>query len=155
MPKKTNNINKESLYKLKDQLASLQAKPKTLFSTREAIAELEAAIRGAIDLGYNLLDIAEMLEKEGLNIAPSTLSTYLRELATKQKTKKKSHKAKVKTPALQPAAQTHTSPAKQTVDSEQKRILSSFEQLNEADDLVVLHNTSLKNLPTSERTSDG
>jgi len=155
MPKKTNNINTESLHKLKDQLASLQTKPKTLFSTREAIAELEAAIRSALGLGYNLLDIAEMLEKEGLNIAPSTLSTYLRELAKKQKPKKKSNKTENKKAAQQPAKQTQPASAEQTADSEQKFISSPFKQLNEADDFIELQATPFKGLPTSRRPSDG
>ncbi|WP_322890624.1 MULTISPECIES: hypothetical protein [unclassified Yoonia] len=83
MTQKPLKITAKGLEGLRAELAALPPKPKADYSAREMVAEIEVIIRNALALGYDLQDIAEMVGQHGGQINPSTLSTYLRELATK------------------------------------------------------------------------
>ena len=84
-------------------LDALEAKPKTRFSTPEAVDALARQIRRARDeLGHDLTDIALLLQAHGLAIKPTTLRGYLRKLATAEpapKTRKSQSAAARKAPA--------------------------------------------------------
>ena len=60
-------------------LDRLAPKPKTQFTSREAIAAMADDIRRArTELGYSLEDLATLLQPHGLAIRPNTLRGYLR-----------------------------------------------------------------------------
>ena len=84
-------------------LDALEAKPKTRFSTPEAVEALALQIRRARDeLGHDLTDIALLLQAHGLAIKPATLRSYLRKLAKAEpapKTRKSQSAAARKAPA--------------------------------------------------------
>jgi hypothetical protein len=82
-------IDKETLGRMRAMLAALPPKPKSRFSSREAVAEMADDIRRARDtLGYSLEDIALMLGEHGHDIKPGTLRGYLRDLEKAESTRK-------------------------------------------------------------------
>ncbi|MDR5655561.1 hypothetical protein [Ruixingdingia sedimenti] len=58
-------INTEALERIRAKLNDLPPKPKDAYSGREAITELEAAIRHAQSLDYDIAEIATMLTENG------------------------------------------------------------------------------------------
>lgn len=94
MKKKPFKITAEALENLRAELAALPPKPKSEYSAREMLSELEVVIRNALALGYDLHDIAELVGKHGCDINPGTLSTYLRELKAKPEAKTTKRKIK-------------------------------------------------------------
>lgn len=86
------NIGLKTLEDLDTAFEQLTPKPKTQFSNREVVANLAERIRYARDiLGYSLADIAEILQKHGVNIRPNTLRGYLSDL---EKTTERAKKTK-------------------------------------------------------------
>lgn len=76
-------ITDTQLTAMRRALEALEAKPRTRFSTPEAVEALALQIRRARDeLGHDLTDIALLLQAHGLVIKPTTLRGYLRKLAT-------------------------------------------------------------------------
>lgn len=81
MTTSTNSISLSQLDAMRAALDTLTAKPKTQFTSREAIAAMADDIRRArTELGYSLEDIAQLLQPHGLAICPNTLRGYLRSL---------------------------------------------------------------------------
>lgn len=74
-------ITPDMIAELRGTLAALPEKPKTSFTARDAVAALASEIQAARTNGYGLSDIAAMLEERGIRVSPSTLGSYLRELA--------------------------------------------------------------------------
>lgn len=58
-------------------LQNLPEKIKEKLSLREAVDTLRDQITAVLDKGYSYEDIAAMLEKQGISIAPSSLKHYL------------------------------------------------------------------------------
>ena len=64
-------------------------------SNREAIIDIKTEIKDALDKGYTIKQIAELLTSSGLEIKESTLKSYIKEPKKESpaKTKKKSSAA--------------------------------------------------------------
>ena len=60
-----------------EALENLPEKVKEKLSLREAVDTLREQITAVLDKGYSYEDIAAMLEKQGITIAPSSLKHYL------------------------------------------------------------------------------
>lgn len=74
-------ITETQLTAMRAALDALEVKPKTQFTSPEAVEALAREIRHAQnELGYSLIDIAVLLQKHGLGIQPTTLRGYLRRL---------------------------------------------------------------------------
>lgn len=75
-------ITETQLTAMRAALDALEVKPKTQFTSPEAVEALAREIRHAQnELGYSLIDIAVLLQKHGLGIQPTTLRGYLRRLS--------------------------------------------------------------------------
>lgn len=71
------NVTQQSLALATSALAELPEKPKTNYSLREAISQLQGVINTALDRGYTHQEIAEMLAGQGIRISPASLKSYL------------------------------------------------------------------------------
>lgn len=70
-------VTKNSIDQAADALQDLPEKTKEKLSLREAVDVLRDHITAALDKGYSYEDIAVMLAKQGVSIAPSSLKHYL------------------------------------------------------------------------------
>jgi hypothetical protein len=70
-------VTKSSIDQASEALQSLPEKTKEKLSLREAVDVLRDHITAALDKGYSYEDIAVMLAKQGVSIAPSSLKHYL------------------------------------------------------------------------------
>lgn len=70
-------VTKMSIEQASEALQSLPEKAKEKLSLREAVDVLRDHITAALDKGYSYEDIAAMLAKQGVSIAPSSLKHYL------------------------------------------------------------------------------
>lgn len=100
-----NHIDLDTLTKARSKLGTVKRKVKTVFSKREAIAELEGEIREAMTLDHTLIDVAKMLKEIGLDIKPEALGKLLRALDTKTGVRKRRTKSKVVTPVSDEAVE--------------------------------------------------
>ena len=79
MTNPANTISMTQVAAMRAALDRLAPKPKTQFTSREAITAMAQEIRRARDeLGYSLEDLATLLQPHGLAIGPNTLRGYLR-----------------------------------------------------------------------------
>jgi hypothetical protein len=70
-------VTKSSIDQASEALQDLPEKTKEKLSLREAVDVLRDHITAALDKGYSYDDIAVMLAKQGVSIAPSSLKHYL------------------------------------------------------------------------------
>ena len=63
---------------MKEELASLPAPERRSITTREAVAEMADVIEKLRGRGYTIDEVAQLLTQRGLELAPSTLRSYLR-----------------------------------------------------------------------------
>jgi IS30 family transposase len=70
-------VNKPAIDEAAEALENLPEKTKEKLSLREAVDVLRDQITAALDKGYSYEDIAAMLEKQDITIAPSSLKHYL------------------------------------------------------------------------------
>ncbi len=70
-------VTKNSIDQAAEALQELPEKTKEKLSLREAVDVLRDHITAALDKGYSYEDIAVMLAKQGVSIAPSSLKHYL------------------------------------------------------------------------------
>lgn len=70
-------VTKDAIDQASDALQDLPEKTKEKLSLREAVDVLRDHITAALDKGYSYDDIAVMLAKQGVSIAPSSLKHYL------------------------------------------------------------------------------
>lgn len=70
-------VTKSAIDQASDALQGLPEKTKEKLSLREAVDVLRDHITAALDKGYSYDDIAVMLAKQGVSIAPSSLKHYL------------------------------------------------------------------------------
>lgn len=70
-------VTKDAIDQASDALQELPEKTKEKLSLREAVDVLRDHITAALDKGYSYDDIAVMLAKQGVTIAPSSLKHYL------------------------------------------------------------------------------
>lgn len=70
-------VTKNSIDQAAEALQDLPEKTKEKLSLREAVDVLRDHITAALDKGYSYEDIAVMLAKQGVSIAPSSLKHYL------------------------------------------------------------------------------
>lgn len=70
-------VTKASIDQASDALQGLPEKTKEKLSLREAVDVLRDHITAALEKGYSYEDIAVMLAKQGVSIAPSSLKHYL------------------------------------------------------------------------------
>ncbi|MBD2157034.1 hypothetical protein [Leptolyngbya sp. FACHB-16] len=92
------NVSQQSLELATSALADLPEKPKTNYSLREAIGQLQDVINTALERGYSHQEVAEMLGEQGIRISPASLKSYLaaanREAAGTPKRRRTSKKTK-------------------------------------------------------------
>jgi hypothetical protein len=98
-------VTKTSIDQASEALQGLPEKTKEKLSLREAVDVLRDHITAALDKGYSYEDIAVMLAKQGVTIAPSSLKHYLarsnRQLKTRggaQTRRKRTPKAELPEP---------------------------------------------------------
>jgi hypothetical protein len=70
-------VTKTAIDQASEALQELPEKTKEKLSLREAVDVLRDHITAALDKGYSYDDIAVMLAKQGVSIAPSSLKHYL------------------------------------------------------------------------------
>jgi hypothetical protein len=70
-------VSKTSIQQASNILGGLPAKPKEIWSLREAIDSLQDQITLALDRGYTYPEISKMLTERGVEISASTLKYYL------------------------------------------------------------------------------
>jgi hypothetical protein len=70
-------VTKSSIDQASEALQGLPEKTKEKLSLREAVDVLRDHITAALEKGYSYEDIAVMLAKQGVSIAPSSLKHYL------------------------------------------------------------------------------
>jgi hypothetical protein len=70
-------VTKPAIDEAAEALENLPEKTKEKLSLREAVDVLRDQITAALDKGYSYEDIAAMLEKQDISIAPSSLKHYL------------------------------------------------------------------------------
>ncbi|MBW4465635.1 MAG: hypothetical protein KME07_09375 [Pegethrix bostrychoides GSE-TBD4-15B] len=70
-------VTKSAIDQASEALQNLPEKTKEKLSLREAVDVLRDHITAALDKGYSYEDIAVMLAKQGVSIAPSSLKHYL------------------------------------------------------------------------------
>jgi hypothetical protein len=106
-------VTQSAIDKASDALEDLPEKPKDKLSLREAVETLREPIIAALEKGYSYEDIAAMLAKQGVTIAPSSLKHYLarsnRQLkakGTRTQTRRKSAAAQTDQPESSPASPT-------------------------------------------------
>jgi len=71
------SITQDSIKQANTALADLPEKPKTEWSLREAINQLQGTINTALERGYSHQEVADMLGKQGIRISPASLRSYL------------------------------------------------------------------------------
>jgi hypothetical protein len=100
-------------------LQDLPDKPKENVSLREAVDLLQDDIIAALNKGYSYEEMTEVLSKQGISIAPSSLKHYL--ARSKRQTQPKSAAAKTRQPrstAKSKAKATDEEPVEETTLSE-------------------------------------
>jgi len=70
-------IHQDSIDQATAQLEALPEKPKTDWSLRETIRQLQGSINAALERGYSHKEIAEMLAEQDIRISPASLKSYL------------------------------------------------------------------------------
>ena len=70
-------VTRPAVEQAHEALQNLPEKTKEKLSLREAVDVLRDQITAALDKGYSYEDIAAMLEKQDITIAPSSLKHYL------------------------------------------------------------------------------
>ena len=92
----TPKISAAQLAAMRHAMETLKPKPKTDYTSREAITAMaQEILRAQKKLGYSLEDLAEILQPHGLASRPSTLRGYLRTIEKEADTAQA-------TPAAQP-----------------------------------------------------
>lgn len=71
-------ITQETIDAIRSKLVDLPSKPKTDITLRDLVKELAPDLRAAMNLGYSLTDLREMLKTDGVTSSISTLGSYLR-----------------------------------------------------------------------------
>ncbi|MBD1909867.1 MULTISPECIES: hypothetical protein [unclassified Leptolyngbya] len=71
------SITQQSLEQASTALSQLPEKPKTHWSLREAIKQLQGTISSALSRGYSHQEVAAMLGEQGIRISPASLKSYL------------------------------------------------------------------------------
>lgn len=78
--KRSSSSTSVSQSALKQALATLEnlpARPKEHLSLRATIELLQDTINAALDKGYNYEEVSELLSRQGIHIAPSSLKYYM------------------------------------------------------------------------------
>lgn len=70
-------ITQNSIDEATAALNGLPEKPKTSWSLREAVSQLQGTINAALERGYSHQEVAEMLGEQGIRISPASLKSYL------------------------------------------------------------------------------
>ena len=73
---------------MREALSTLQPKEPTKLPAREVVGKLAEEMRAALKRGVTPSDIIDALKPLGLDISPSTLASYLRELDGNKKARK-------------------------------------------------------------------
>lgn len=100
-------VTKTSIDQASEALQGLPEKTKEKLSLREAVDVLRDHITAALDKGYSYEDIAVMLAKQGVTIAPSSLKHYLARSNRQLKTRTGAQTRRKRTPkaeAVEPEA---------------------------------------------------
>jgi hypothetical protein len=70
-------VTQDMLTQASTALLELPERPQENLSLREAVIALHEPITEALGKGYSYEDVAQMLEKQGISIAPASLKHYL------------------------------------------------------------------------------
>ena len=98
-------ISTDNITDMRETISSLEPSKPREVTAREVVGELASEMRAALKRGVTPADMIAALTPLGLDISPSTLTSYLRELEGNKKARKSGKKT-----APQPGAE-HTSPA--------------------------------------------
>jgi hypothetical protein len=71
------SITQQSLEQATTALIHLPEKPKTHWSLREAIKQLQGTINSVLSRGYSHQEVATLLAEKGIRISPASLKSYL------------------------------------------------------------------------------
>jgi predicted transcriptional regulator len=77
---KKKSVKRANLSKIAKSLQKLPEAKKEEITLRYAVAELRETLNQALKKGYTYSDLAALLEKQGMEISPLTLSQYLTEV---------------------------------------------------------------------------
>jgi hypothetical protein len=112
-------ITQNSIDEATTALNGLPEKPKTSWSLREAVNQLQGTINAALERGYSHQEVAEMLGEQGIRISPASLKSYLaainRDAGTSTPKRRRSSKANASSEAAPEVA-----PAPEPSETESK-----------------------------------
>lgn len=74
---KSSRIQSQAVNRTKAALQDLPEKAAGLISLQEAIHQLRAPLKAALNKGYSYQELAAMLQQQGISISRSTLRSYL------------------------------------------------------------------------------
>ncbi|WP_102227263.1 hypothetical protein [Acidimangrovimonas sediminis] len=81
-------ISTDNLEQMRRQLAALEPTTPRELTAREAVRELLPELKAALDRGVTAAELIGSVRALGLDIAPSTLQSYLRQFLNDKKTQK-------------------------------------------------------------------
>jgi len=79
MTSKKKRIPKKDLTAIKKDIKGLATKRPDMLSSKQAVLHMLPEIEEALDSGQTFSEINHVLKKHGIDIADTTLSTYIRE----------------------------------------------------------------------------
>ena len=80
-------LSKDKIKEVKGVLEGLPAKPdaERKVTSRELILALAPDLRARLAEGYTVAELVDILEKQGVKVKPTTMTTYLRQAEASEK----------------------------------------------------------------------
>lgn len=132
-------VTKTAIDQASEALQNLPEKTKEKLSLREAVDVLRDHITAALDKGYSYEDIAVMLAKQGVSIAPSSLKHYLarsnRQLKKATGTQTRRRRSTAKSPDLETEDDLSELPSVEDLDDELEDDEDLDDELEDDEDL--------------------
>ncbi len=99
------NVSQTALDQVGSLLQDLPEKTKEQISLRDAVAQLQEVIKGALARGYSYEDVAIVLAEQAIVISPATLKRYVLTHSSQAKQKKAPTKTRAKRTAKAPLSE--------------------------------------------------
>jgi hypothetical protein len=107
----------DDLENVRKDLAQLpQNRPKSV-NNRDAVAALRSELAKALNLGYSVDDLAQLLSGKGLQMTAGTLKGYLQQARKKKRSQKKTSISSKSPAPLATTAGTTSGPAASTIEA--------------------------------------